>query len=267
MPNSVQKAMMILRKIADATGHPVTVTRLSEQTGIQKSTLAHILKTLCEEHYLVRVSHNEGYVLGPELYLLTRYGRYGVDIIHECHPILRYIHKKTGATATFSVLKSNRKYIIDRVADDNVYPDKSAELLVDDLYRTVTGRVLLANIPPVDALEVWDNYGPPTAKDHWPEVTDRTSFETELQAIRRQDCQYLYYCVREEGCQWFTYAAPVFRDNSFIGALGFGFPRSLDTPAPTSGDKKQMKALLLHCRKELERRLQFDLPEKEKSAQ
>ena len=164
MPDCVQKVMMILRELSDAVGRPVPLAVLSERTGIHKSTLSHILKDLCDEHYVVRVSHTEGYVLGPETYLLTRYGRYGKDIIHECHPILRYINKEIGGTAVFAVVKSNVKYIIDRIADEGVYKDEGADLLVDDLYRTVTGRVILANIPLVDALDIWERNGLPTPK-------------------------------------------------------------------------------------------------------
>ena len=187
MPNTVQKTLQLLRILSDARGRPVTPASISEQMEIPKSTICHILKTLLEERYVQRVSRKEGYVLGPELYLLTRYGRYGADIIHECHPLLRYINRAGGGTAVFAIVKGNRKYIIDRVADDGVYPDEQANLLVDDLYRTVTGRVILANIPFEEALNIWNALGPPRETDNWTGVADFHSFREALERRYRDD--------------------------------------------------------------------------------
>ncbi|MBE6705485.1 MAG: hypothetical protein E7583_09495, partial [Ruminococcaceae bacterium] len=121
MPNSVEKTMMILRAISDGKGTPVTLERISSDTGINKSTLSHIVSTLAKSGYLQRVSHNEGYIIGPELHFLTRYGRYGEDIISVCNPILEHLARITDATAVFAILGGDKKYIIDRVSPGDIY--------------------------------------------------------------------------------------------------------------------------------------------------
>ena len=75
MINSVHKAMNILSIISDAENKPVTLTEISQKSGINASTCAHIISTLSEDGYVERVSHREGYILGPETYILTRFGQ------------------------------------------------------------------------------------------------------------------------------------------------------------------------------------------------
>jgi len=257
MPNAVQKAMQVLRILSDANGHAITLAALTEETGIPKSTIAHILKTLMEEGYVQRVSHREGYMIGPELHLLTRYGRYGEDIIHECHPLLRYINREGGGTAVFAMVKGGKKYIIDRVADDGVYLDEQANLLVDDLYRTVTGRVILANIPYHEALEIFENMGMPTEEDSWPEVDSSSGFRLELEQIRKQKCYY-HYAIKD-GYQWFAFAVPVFREKNCIGALGLSIRKNMEEAGPDKNTFEKTEKMMIRCRWELERRLCFDL--------
>ncbi|MBQ2709600.1 MAG: helix-turn-helix domain-containing protein, partial [Clostridia bacterium] len=79
MPNAIEKAMLVLRMLSDVGGTPVTLAAMAERLEINKSTLAHIVKTLAEGGYVQRISHSEGYTLGPELYYLARQ-RYGEDL-------------------------------------------------------------------------------------------------------------------------------------------------------------------------------------------
>ena len=257
MPNAVQKAMQILRILSDAHGHAITLAELTAETGIPKSTIAHILKTLVEERYVQRVSHREGYMIGPELHLLTRYGRYGEDIIHECHPLLRYLNREGSGTAVFAMVKGGNKYIIDRVADDGVYPDEQANLLLEDLYRTVSCRVILENIPFHEALEIFENIGLPTEKDSWPEVHDRRSFQNELEQIKQHKCYY-HYTIKDD-IQWFAFAVPVFREKYCIGALGLSIRKSMEEVGPDKDTFEKIEKMMIRCRRELERRLCFDL--------
>jgi len=253
MPNSVEKTMMILRAISDGKGTPVTLERISSDTGINKSTLSHIVSTLAKSGYLQRVSHNEGYIIGPELHFLTRYGRYGEDIISVCHPILEYMNRKTDALAVFAVLGNEKKYIIDRVSSQNIYSDNDATILNDDIYRTVTGRVLLANVVPDRALEIYKRLGTPD-KDTWQKAVTMEGFLSQLCIIRDTPCYYIKNI--SGGFVWHSFAVPIFDRKKCEGALGLAIKNDISNS--TDVDINGYTALMLKCKKEAERRLRFN---------
>ncbi len=57
------------------------------------------------EGYAERVSHSQGYILGPATFCLSRYGKYNNKFISLCHPIMNYIHKKTGHAVVLAVIQ------------------------------------------------------------------------------------------------------------------------------------------------------------------
>ena len=255
MPNCTEKTMLILRALSDSKGVPVALERLSEITGINKSTASHILKTLCFGGYVHRVSHTLGYLPGPELHMLTRYGRYGEDIITECHPILEYLYRKCGGTAVFALINKDKKYIIDRVSDDNLYHDGDAGILRDDIYRTVTGRVLLASMPLDEALEIYDSLGNPD-RSEWSEVRTRGDFLEELSKIAEMPCYFLK--IKSGDRVWLSFACAVHRNGICVGAIGLALRFSELSSLPSEAETADILRTVIACRNELERRLGFN---------
>lgn len=253
MPNSVDKTMVILKAVSDGKGEPVSLDKISNATGINKSTASHIISRLCSGGYLVRVSHSLGYAPGPELHILTRYGRYGEKIITVARPILEYLHKKTGAVAIFAVIAGDKKYIIDRYPENQIYRDKEAHILSDDLYRTVTGRVLLANITTDKALEIYRTLGAPQVGE-WKEAMTLDGFLSELAAIRRTVC---YYCkTGDSSSSWHSFATPIFKGKTCEAALGLAI-KVENADENVNFDTAKHSSLMIKCRKEIERRLKF----------
>ncbi len=250
--NCVQKTMLILRILADAKGKSVTLSDISELTGINKSTASHIIKDLCCMGYVTRVSHREGYTTGPELFFLTRYGRFGGEYVSICHPLLEWLCKKTGGTAILAVVEGGKKYIIDYVEGDLHYKDSGAFIMGDDLYRTVTGRVILANIPTHEALEIFNENGVPP-KGHWNEVCDRESFLHELSLIRKDS---VFGMINEnEGRVLCSFASALFSGAKCLGALGLVVAREEKTL--DGGELAGINELVSRARKEFQRRLEF----------
>ena len=249
MPNSIEKAMLILRTLSDTPTTPVTLAEIAARTGIPKSTAAHIIKTLTQGRYIRRISHSAGYTVGPELYFLTRYGRYEEDIIAVCHPLLRYLSKMTGGTAIFVVLRDGEKYIIDRADGNFHYPDDSAKLIKDDIYRTGTGRYILSFMREDQALAQFEQLGVPEKKD-WPEVTDRESFLAERNRIR--GIPYIHSTNR----QLDAISVPV-TAGDLVGSIGLVIGHDGEHPALNAAQIEKIGSLMLRVRREAERRLRF----------
>jgi len=134
MIKSLQKAMALLSVISDGRGEPVRIMDISEKTGIPRPSCAHILETLAHDGYVVRLSHTDGYVLGPSLYHLTRSGRYDERLVALSRPILHSIEKRSGGTVILSVIKGGHKFIIDYLdGEQNVFPERQ-RIITDEIY-------------------------------------------------------------------------------------------------------------------------------------
>ena len=252
MPNSTEKTMLILRCVSDGKGNPVSLEKIATETGINKSTASHIVSKLTEGGYLQKISHTLGYTIGAELHLLTRYGRYGEEIIRECHPILEYLSRKSGHTAVFSILSGSRKYIIDRVSPEGIYTDESASIISDDIYRTVTGRVLLAHIPRDQAMSIYGTLPKPDSTS-WQEATSLDGYLRALSEIKGLP----FYSIKSGHniYFWHSFACPIYKGKKFIGAIGLAVRTTNDENC--AEDEERYADLMIKCKRELERRLNF----------
>ena len=183
MIKSVQKAMNILRILSDEPHECVSLKYISEKSGIEKSTCSHIIGTLCAEGYITRISQSQGYKLGPAAYCLTRYGKYDESLISVCHPILRWLAKKTHNTVLLAVLKNSQKYIIDYIDEENRLFEHSGSIFTDDIYRTGTGRILLAHMSRDEIVDIYGKYGNPKNED-WSGITSFSELLAGLEKIK-----------------------------------------------------------------------------------
>ena len=81
MIKSVQKTLKILEVLSRSQGNSVPLGKIAEKAGINKSTCAHLMETLENEGYAVKISPAKGYVLGPAAYCLSNSGRYKKDLL------------------------------------------------------------------------------------------------------------------------------------------------------------------------------------------
>lgn len=256
MANSVEKTMIILRELSNCKNKPICLAELFQITGINKSTASHILKTLSESGYVFRVSRKDGYLPGAELFMLTRYGRYKEDIALICHPILKWLSNKTGATTIFTVMEGTKKYIVDHCENSYLYSDTGAQIIDDTLYTTITGRIIISHLQELEALKLYEKLNL-AEKSGWDEVYDRTSFLNELKRLRQMDI--ITNITYENGNILNGFASPVFKNRKCIGALGVVLSRTSDTEPISANEINRISKLTLKCRKEFERRLNFKL--------
>jgi len=227
MIKSLQKAMALLSVISDGRGEPVRIMDISEKTGIPRPSCAHILETLAHDGYVVRLSHTDGYVLGPSLYHLTRSGRYDERLVALSRPILHSIEKRSGGTVILSVIKGGHKFIIDYLdGEQNVFPERQ-RIITDDIYRTATGRVILARMNGEGRRAIYDRYGAPDPS-HWSGIFSFTELSERLDALAREPV--VISGLDEEGRashEFFGLASPILKNGACIGALGIAYRSSI----------------------------------------
>lgn len=254
MIQSVEKAMKILSQVADGYPDPVTLQTISEKTNIHKSTCVHILETLCEEGYVRRISHSLGYALGAQTFCLTRYGKFEEDLISICHPLLRWLSRKTGKTALLAVVENRQKYIIDYVDGGRNLFSRAASIREDDVYRTATGRVILSRMSEEELREHWRICGAPRPGE-WPEVDSFEALCRELKTVKRQ--KVVKTATLMGGMWHLGYAAEIHDARKTCGAIGVGFhipPEEFPFPEQT---ENEICRNLTRCAEEACRRLSY----------
>lgn len=214
---SVQKAMRILSAIADGAPEPMPLCEIAKAVNINKATCSHIVDTLMQEGFLVRISSSRGYVLGPAAYCLTGFERYGRDLISTTRPVMQYLYKTLGYCVVLAVIEGSTKYVIDYIDDGTIF-EKKEKIRRDDIYRTATGRAILENMSDSEITAVWEKYGKPSQKE-WAEIE---TFE-DLLRYKSTSSSRTVTVTRaegEDGAVNIGYGAPIFRGMTCVGAIG-----------------------------------------------
>lgn len=253
MIKSVQKATRLLSVLADSYDKPVPLSELSHKTDMNKSTCAHIIATLENEGYATKISNSKGYILGPAAYCLSRFGKYKNELIAVCHPIMQYLYRNLGYSVVLAVIEGGTKYIIDYIDDGQVFKTKT-HIHADDIYRTATGRAILANLPAEKICSIFNKYGKPSSEE-WPEITSFNDWTDFFSGVKKDTVfKSSPYYVSQQTVS-IGYGCAIFNSTACIGAIGIAIniPAGEETKPPEEEEK--IVKLLERGAKEASRRL------------
>lgn len=256
MIRAVQKAARILTIISDGKTKPVTLSDISTKAGINKSTCSHIISTLAEEGFVKRISHSKGYVLGPEAYCLSRFGKYDDEFVTLCHPVINWLYKKVEHTTILAVVEAGKKFTIDHFdTSDKTLPD-SYEIMPDDIYRTATGRIIMANMESSEVQDVFKKNGLPP-KNHWDNITSLEDLKAKLSEIDKKSIIKTTHKQDDSDYLSIGYAAAIFKHTKCVGAIGVAvklLEADLDDFLP---EENEIKKHIITARTEIGRRLKY----------
>lgn len=254
---SVQKAMRILSVLSDSRHKPVPLMEISRLTGYPKPTCSHILETLCNDGYAWRVSQTEGYSLGPSIYHLTRYGHYEEEVVMLCRPVLRWLERKSHATAVLAVMRGGKKFILDYSDTEQGLFSERTSIKVGEIYRTATGRAILAHMDEDGVRKIYEKNGAPLP-GHWDEVGSYHELLKELEKIRRESVVIADTPNSQNQPPSVAYAVPFFKDGRCYGAIGIARIHNDENDKNRDEAEKLLKGLLMKGAKEIERRLRYE---------
>lgn len=246
--------------ISDGRGKPVSLSKISNLTGLPKPTCVHILQSLIEDGYAEHISHTAGYVLGPSTYYLTRFGKYNQSYVTVCRPIIKWLHKQTGYSTLLAVIQGRRKYVLDYVNSDlgHVFNKENEDIFTDDIYRTATGRIILAHMTEQEIEKVYSLYGLPNENDQWPEADSFENLKKALAKIKTKDYHRTEIHIENDGLLSFGYAMPIFEKYICIGAIGVSVRIPPDRLAEFENNEPKLLATMVKATKEINRRLKFN---------
>ena len=253
MIKSVQKTLKILEVLSKSQGNSVPLGKIAEKTGINKSTCAHLMETLENEGYAVKISPAKGYVLGPAAYCLSNSGRYKKDLVTIARPVINYLYKNLGYCVVLAVIENDEKYIIDYIDDGSIFREKK-KILRDDIYRTATGRALLLNLPEENIASVYKKFGTPTEKE-WGEVK---SLDDILKLKKETSESDVFFSRTDNGdTLGLGFAIPFFNDKGCVGAVGIAVNVTLNEEKNFAEQEKKIINVLRKGVRELSRRIKL----------
>jgi IclR family acetate operon transcriptional repressor len=180
---SVDRALTLLEEVATETDG-MTLSKLSERTGLNSSTCHHLISTLVQRGYLTHVSRSRGYALGPKIREITDISEGAREPSVLLRDDLRALGKWLGHGVQLAVLSDtslmtklsfkNQKNKIDE-------PDEIEKMTA--LHATATGKAILAWIPDTELVRViaangLNSYTPRT-------ITSLSGLVEELRLVRR----------------------------------------------------------------------------------
>ncbi len=139
---SVDRAVWLLRAVADAGAAGAATVALGEACGLNRATAWRILSTL-ESHGLVVSDRSSGHwSLGAGLVDIARLAGSEV-VLRDVHEVLERLALQTGETAALAVVRHGALTYVDEVAPSAIVSASWSGQPVS-LHATSTGKVLLA---------------------------------------------------------------------------------------------------------------------------
>lgn len=178
---AVERALNIL-ELFNEQKVELNLAEISQLTGLHKSTLHSLLKTLQAQGYIEQTEANAPYRLGVKLlergYLVQR----SRDFITVSRPYLEELSERTGQTVHLGVLDGKSGVYVDKVEGTRsiiVYSRIGRRM---PIHTTAIGKVLLAFQSPAVIGKTLDGYEFSSSTENT--ITHRTGYEAALAKVR-----------------------------------------------------------------------------------
>lgn len=251
---SIHKASVILKILSDSYPDGVKLERICADAGINKSTCVRILDSLIEEQLAERMQFAV-YRLGAGCFHLTRSGKFDGSRLSVCRPVLKWLHKMTENTVLISEIQNGTKYTVEYFESDIKLTHSFQDILVDDIYRTAAGRLMMSRLDEERLGQIISRHGLPTSLS-WKDFSSVDDLRYELEKISKMPVVYNATPI-ETGDYMCGLAAEIKDKNGMLGALGIAYI-SDSVQNENNDERKRLTRLLLRAAREMNRRLCFE---------
>ncbi|GHF19701.1 IclR family transcriptional regulator [Amycolatopsis deserti] len=175
------RVTLVLDTLAESRGG-LTVTELAVRTGLPRSTVHRVLRSLERELYVVRAQEPDrpGYVLGPAL---LKFGMNShLRLLAATRPDLVALAREVRERVELAVFSGREVVVVDQIAAPARLRGVTQVGKSFSLHASCIGKVLLAQLPDARVAELLperlDRFTPAT-------VTERAALLAELARVRR----------------------------------------------------------------------------------
>jgi DNA-binding IclR family transcriptional regulator len=180
MSQSLRRALRILIEL----GHgPANLDQLAEVTGVHKTTVLRLLRTLADDGFVFRDGTHR-YHLGSRLFELSARALDQREVRQIAAPHLAAFNRRHGRTTHLAVLEAGEVVYIDKLEAHDQIRMYSRIGLRAPLHSTAVAKVLLADLPDDELATVVAGieFTPRAANT----ITDASDFLAEIARVRAQ---------------------------------------------------------------------------------
>jgi len=178
--NSVQKAILVLRRLGNREN--LSLSEISRDLGIPKSSTHSILSTLESNGLIERDSTTQRYHLGTTLIELGHQAQHELTIYRVAHPHLEELNRQVDETVHLTILDADEVLYIDCVESKKRLRTYSVIGVRAPLHCTSVGKVIMAYLPEEEQDRIIAARGLPRFTRNT--ITNEKALKGELRRIR-----------------------------------------------------------------------------------
>ncbi|RIH65401.1 IclR family transcriptional regulator [Mariniphaga sediminis] len=214
----VNRSLDILELISTDRSRPYTLNEIAGQLNLNKATCANIIKTLVNRGYLEQEGRMTGYRLGSMAYLLTGNYHYKNELLVAAMEPMNLLSEELNESCILSILKENMRLILHEVKCTHEL--QVVNIKEKEIYRTSTGRMILACLDKKEQKTLIQKYGLPSS-DIWPDIEDEDDLAIELHKIKKKQMAEQVSKAHIVGV-----AVPIYKGKKVIASLGLYLPET-----------------------------------------
>lgn len=216
--NALVRGLVLLELLATGPD-PMTLSEISEATGLPKSTLVRLLSVLNEMDYIVRVDDRPSYRLGHKVLRLSDAYMSSLDLSVVADRYLGPLAVRTGQTANLGMLDGDQVVHVAVHEPDRPIRYRASAGVRDHSYCTGLGKMLLSRLAP-------EQLATHLPADPFPRFTDSTitTMDELTRELRRTQRRGYAFDDNERSVGLRCLAVPVQVDGECLAAVSVSGP-------------------------------------------
>jgi DNA-binding IclR family transcriptional regulator len=212
----LNRAFDILEFVSREKDKEFGLTEIADSLGLNHGTCANILKTMIDREYIEQMGRRGGYVLGSKVYYLTGNFPFMKELLNISAGPMKDLRNKLNEGIILAIMQNNKRILLHE--ERSSHELQVINLKEKEVYRTSTGRIIIACLSSSDQESFIKKYGMPD-KESWPEIEDEEDFFNELNKTRKKQI-----AIHVAKSNIVGIAVPIFVRNAVIASLGIYLP-------------------------------------------
>ena len=179
----LHRAFDILELLAKDPDRPKPLGEVAGALSLNSATCANILKTMVDRGYVRQEAPKKGYTIGLAWRGFVREDVRYRRLITAAEAPMTHLASSVRETVLLAVLEGQRRFNLCLVEGDASLQVRRDIIISDDIYRTATGRLLLAHLGPASLEAVLVRRGLPRPEE-WPEAGSPDELRSTLARVR-----------------------------------------------------------------------------------
>ena len=199
----LDKIFQVLETVASESPTPLTPLQIATRLNMNRPTCSRILRELTDSGYLMHVSRQAGYTIGPRSYTFAGMAKYKPSFLEKAIPYVKNCARVLGQSVLICERLGSERYILHH-SNFSSLNIRIAQLSYRDLLDTATGMVLLAAAPGKERERIYAQY----RAENLPMFPELESFDALSSALERIRRERIYMRDKYRTLQWIA-AVPV----------------------------------------------------------